>query len=162
MAICARSVVGVVARWSPALCLACGILFVATGWGALHWQPRKGTLISITRGAIGLYIWDTTLWNIDYRSGASLELDSWSGWHADLLPQQHMGGPSVARGPGQGQYVLAAPLWIPACAAAGFWWAARRRGWGRDPWRCAYCQYDLRGLAPGAVCPECGRSRDAG
>lgn len=32
-------------------------------------------------------------------------------------------------------------------------WNRRRRG------RCGWCAYDLRGLKPGAVCPECGKMR---
>lgn len=36
----------------------------------------------------------------------------------------------------------------------------RVRAWrDREPWRCAQCLYDLRGVT-GRVCPECGRTRD--
>jgi hypothetical protein len=38
-----------------------------------------------------------------------------------------------------------------------FWIRARRR----RRWQCAACRYDLRGLAAGAVCPECGAAERA-
>ncbi len=50
------------------------------------------------------------------------------------------------------------PLWIPTLAfalpAAGF--SAWKR-FRREAWQCRACRYDLRGLAPGTPCPECGR-----
>ena len=55
------------------------------------------------------------------------------------------------------QIVVGIPLWLfagAAGAAAGFAWFR-----DRPPLRatdCPKCHYDRTGLAPGAVCPECG------
>ena len=56
---------------------------------------------------------------------------------------------------------IALPLWlvalVPAIPTAWLWWSDRqRKGFCRD------CDYDLRGLAAGAKCPECGRGGGAG
>lgn len=53
------------------------------------------------------------------------------------------------------------PLWIPAAAIAlplaiVVWRGRAPAGYGR----CAACGYDLAGLAAGAVCPECGETRE--
>jgi hypothetical protein len=52
------------------------------------------------------------------------------------------------------------PLWIPlvvVAAATALLWTADRRGTQRESGgRCPKCQYDRRGLAPDAKCPECG------
>ena len=51
------------------------------------------------------------------------------------------------------------PLWIPLGAfgaVAGFAWY--RHLSQRKPGHCPHCRYDRTGLAPGAVCPECGAS----
>ncbi len=49
-----------------------------------------------------------------------------------------------------------APLW-PLLALLLSWPAilTAHRHFGRKPWQCPSCRYDLRGLATG-VCPECG------
>jgi hypothetical protein len=53
------------------------------------------------------------------------------------------------------------PLWAPFLGftmPAGLLWRARA---GRARSDCRGCGYDLRGLAEGAVCPECGKGRGA-
>jgi len=59
-----------------------------------------------------------------------------------------------------GSWVLAFPIWAPLIVAAvstGIVWrldiAARRRSRANA---CPNCNYDRTGLAPAAVCPECG------
>ena len=51
---------------------------------------------------------------------------------------------------------LTLPLWpVPVAFAGIAWYAGRRiKRLRRDV--CAKCGYDTRGLAAGAVCPECG------
>lgn len=56
--------------------------------------------------------------------------------------------------------VVRLPLWLPAAvvtaATAWFWWRDRRFA---RPGLCPTCGYDRTGLAPDAVCPECGSGR---
>ena len=64
-----------------------------------------------------------------------------------------------------GSYVfIVFPIWMPLLLVAlpTFWlWRVDRRV---QPWQCAKCRYDLRGLEGGgdegedAVCPECGEA----
>lgn len=59
---------------------------------------------------------------------------------------------------------LAIPMWCFALVSAGIAWGpwsadlrkARRERTGK----CRHCRYDLSGLAPGAICPECGAVRE--
>ena len=57
-------------------------------------------------------------------------------------------------------HLIQVPVWIPlACCAVGgavVWWRQARR---QRRGTCEVCGYDLAGLAPGAVCPECGGER---
>lgn len=54
------------------------------------------------------------------------------------------------------------PMWAIGVLAGGLtvfaWWRATRVKKGH----CAQCSYDLKGLAAGAVCPECGAGAQAG
>jgi len=53
-----------------------------------------------------------------------------------------------------------APLWIPVIlfAAPTFWLWLRDKPGSNAFCRCPKCGYSLAGLAPGAACPECGKS----
>ena len=53
---------------------------------------------------------------------------------------------------------LLVPLWTFAAPLAGGVLVSiiRRRYWRRDG-HCPACNYDRRGLAPNAACPECGK-----
>jgi len=57
---------------------------------------------------------------------------------------------------------VAIPLWhlyLPAIAAMA-WLERRHARRSRDPHACAACGYNLAGLSPEAVCPECGQRRE--
>jgi hypothetical protein len=49
------------------------------------------------------------------------------------------------------------PLWMPLLVVAGFAIREWRRPRSGRHGLCPSCGYPLRGLAPGATCPECGR-----
>jgi hypothetical protein len=50
------------------------------------------------------------------------------------------------------------PLWPALLPFAGLYARQYARArWGRKPWQCPQCGYDLRGLST-ATCPECGRA----
>jgi hypothetical protein len=57
------------------------------------------------------------------------------------------------------------PLWpaaVPLLLISAGAWGAELFGRGRrQPNACPHCQYDRSGLAPCAVCPECGRALKA-
>jgi hypothetical protein len=69
-----------------------------------------------------------------------------SGWHWDMWRWS------------RGQGVVGAPIWLFAVAlsAGGVLMVVNGRRARRAPSACVACGYDLRGLGPGAVCPECG------
>jgi hypothetical protein len=57
---------------------------------------------------------------------------------------------------------LAMPLWpafFPVFIRSCAWWWNDIRMWRRRPGHCRRCGYDLRGLAEGSPCPECGSSK---
>ena len=55
-----------------------------------------------------------------------------------------------------GSFMIGVPVWpVPVAFAGLAWYAGKRiKQLRRDA--CAKCGYDTRGLAAGAVCPECG------
>lgn len=129
------------------------VLFVISFRLTVHVQPRVGCLLSLVRGCVRVHTWDTMLWRIDYPPWVSTEDN---GWGIDWLGDVHLGGASIARGPGMGQYVIEAPLWVPAAALGAIGCFGRKRAWGSEAGRCGTCGYDLHGLPAGAACPECG------
>jgi hypothetical protein len=119
--------------------LASVIFYVAVPLGR-QWN------VSIARGSLNLMYWN-------YKT----QLPRATSWgHAprwpDLLPK-------LLRLPTGSQVfwtVAVVPLWPVPLAFAGLTWYAGKRikRLRRDV--CAKCGYDTRGLAAGAVCPECG------
>jgi hypothetical protein len=58
------------------------------------------------------------------------------------------------------RWYLEVPLWIPAvlCAPISILtWRTHIRRRAHAAWRCPACGYDLSGLRPASLCPECGR-----
>lgn len=143
-------------RFSPHLAVLCLVLFVVSARLTYHLQPRTGIVFSFVRGGLRFYAWDTARWNINYESGLSVEDASWT---VDWLPDAHLGGPSIARGPGPGQYLVFLPLWLPTAGFTGLAVISRMRRWHIDPGHCRKCNYDLATTPPDAPCPECGHTR---
>lgn len=54
------------------------------------------------------------------------------------------------------------PLWALGVFAGGVMVFAWRRATRVEKGHCARCGYDLKGLAAGAVCPECGAAQGGG
>lgn len=119
------------------------------------WNSMACLSISLEGGAIRCYWWT-------YRWPMSPLRWPRDGWDIALNPAQpfvwlpwlHHESPSSHR--------IDMPLWVvlaPALAPSAIfaWRQARRRARGE----CARCAYDLRGLPPGAPCPECGTPRQS-
>jgi len=145
-----RRLVVRVFAWSG---LACLLAAAASCRWNLFYSPSNGLVWSIVAGRIGWFTWDTGHFRIEYERGVTLEN---SRWGIRPWPYIHWNSPSVDRGPGVGQYVIALPLWMPALALLGSWHVLRRRGWHLDEWQCRRCGYDRRGISIGLPCPECG------
>ncbi len=57
---------------------------------------------------------------------------------------------------------LVVPMWAIGLLAGGLMVLAWRRGSRVEKGHCARCGYDLKGLAAGAACPECGAKAASG
>ena len=120
------------------------VVWVGSGWWNVQWvvSPRLG--LGIAQGCFLRFIDE----NYDFVPGFSAGRNfAWSRFHVEWL--------FVNRGP-----FLAIPLWpviVLSLFATAFAWRldalARRRARAGF---CPKCNYDRTGLAPGAVCPECG------
>jgi hypothetical protein len=87
----------------------------------------------------------------DWRTRTMKVIPSWDGWGWSWVAMKQQGG---------WQWFAAAPLWVGAAGLVGggaglVWWGRRARGVAG---LCAGCGYDLKGLASGVKCPECGKA----
>lgn len=119
---------------------------VAVAWGvSIRWEvlivgPRIDPRLS--NGTVRLGVWSLAR-EVPWDWSAHRPMAMYDAWWIDLQLLQGQ----FARG-----YAL--PLWIPlgiGSLFAAVCWTGRRRG------GCVDCGYDLKGLPPGSVCPECGR-----
>lgn len=127
-------------------------------WGATYkyrlWvRFANGYVYEISHGRTSIHIWDTKLYRIDYPPGFTFGENHENEWH--FMPTFHFNTPSVNRGPGHGQWLVAIPLWMFSAGFAGAALLARRASRRRPGWQCHACSYDLRGLQHDR-CPECG------
>lgn len=127
-------------------------VWVGTGWVSATWLSREGTGFSFYTGRLGLGF---GVWRDNPTGERHLRLacDAWMmQWSFE----------TDTRGSG---WVLAIPLWAPAClalmATAVAWRVDARARRREQPHLCSKCGYDRTGLAVGSPCPECGSSAPA-
>ncbi len=119
--------------------------------------PPYGGSTSIAR----LYGWPLVcLWQGESVNGMNAGLTRWP-WNGPSY-----GGIKIANSPAMGHFLPTLPLWPGLIADTAFYGAAwlglflllgpARRAQRRRRGLCVRCRYDLRGLAPGSPCPECG------
>ncbi len=148
-----RSRVRRAAKWAG-LVLSCSLaaLWVGSCFQGRIWF-RQGWAFGFYRGTVVCPAWigDGT------RTGGTTSLIGdatmiFSGFGVELLPRVER---SISPA------LVSVPLWMPLAAVAlpTAWigrrdWRARRLAVGH----CVSCGYDRAGLAPGAACPECGKT----
>jgi hypothetical protein len=119
------------------------IFFVATMGVGPH--PGAQTL-QIANGSFVLYFSESAPASAAPAAFHRSQRPGQASWlpHSGTVP---LGGPAIRW--------WSIPLWIPpSVALLPAAWCFRSR---KSPAACAGCGYLRAGLAPGAVCPECGR-----
>lgn len=123
------------------------LVWVASLFGQFTWHRGNGLIVGFNTGAAGVTM-NKYGWGSQFKRG----------WTIKRTPiDQARWLPQVLTDSSHRWWVWV-PLWVPAAAAfvgAGAGWrlevlARRRAG------LCRHCGYSREGLAPGAVCPECG------
>ena len=131
------------ARWGGAgVCVGAAVLFFATRERVIGFDTRP---LSVAANAGRLTIVCNA--RMTGRNGwidqdFYADLKWWFWWRFEVRPPMAL---------------VMTPLWVIALAGAGACAAGRRaRPACANVGACAMCGYDRRGLARGAVCPECG------
>ena len=141
-------------KWSgAAVTLLLLVLWIWSGWWSVGFMTPAGGAASISSGSV--FIAHPLL-------GEPIEEFLWSGFapHTLQFNWWFQSGKYV-----NGGDCFSVPLWLPASIsllATAIAWPlipllVRRAREGA----CPACGYDLAGLAPGAVCPECGKQPEA-
>jgi hypothetical protein len=140
-----------ITKWSGAVATV-AILWVygasTSSWSI--WWDDSGHAVRFGRGALVLvWPWGT---RADHQFLTPDRIACRNGENIQWLP---------ALGHNPPLYGVVIPIWIPVLLVAGptawLWWRDRRADPRNRPGHCRGCGYDLAGLTPGAVCPECGR-----
>jgi hypothetical protein len=134
--------------------LACSLLLAGVALAScklLVSRGGAGSIMELTAGGV------MVTWNPRRTDGVW----PWQGWrpvwNRSWTTDRLWGLPRRSRGAFAGWPIVTVPLGPPAVALAasgGVCLLATIRR--RRPGRCRACGYDLAGLAPGSVCPECG------
>jgi hypothetical protein len=135
-----------------ALAVVIALAWVASGWcgGLIYWRDSSGDgVVSIGEGRVSCARFSIRMMQDTGAHFDSRSQGAWRWWFESRS----------ANTLGVKYWLVIVPLWpaflITAAGAAGLWrldrWAA-----AANKGRCPSCGYDLRGLASGAACPECG------
>ncbi|MFN0012504.1 MAG: hypothetical protein ACKVS8_12770 [Phycisphaerales bacterium] len=135
-------------KWGgAAVCAALLVVWVGSGWWFLMWSSTGGTIVQIGAGQATVAS-DMSKYLAPYQPGLEAGRTRASfaygfDWIAEGL-----------------DWEFVFPLWAPFVlflipTAIAWCLDARARRAARIG-LCAKCGYDRAGLAPGAVCPECG------
>ena len=142
-------------KWGGALfCGVIAVVWVGTVWWSVSWTGHNRLYFNFAAGGVSL----GAITEKYVRSVAGFPSSSWFGWRTQSI-KPHMFLWFAWQDNPMAWY-LQVPLWAPLLMAllptafAGRLDAlARRRA---RVGACPQCHYDRGGLAPGAVCPECG------
>ncbi len=144
-----------VAKWTGAVVclLIVGLAATSVRWhiARVDWRPGPGIfMVVLMDGGVLIH--------------AVRDFDGQPGYRVGWLVRPSPSGTRLSWRPhyssqAPGELVIITPLWMPflalALPTAWLFWRDRRLAGPRD---CVSCGYDLVGLAPGAACPECGKS----
>lgn len=147
-----RGRVGRAAKWAGAgaCALLAGLWVLSVGWTVVHLRARAGTLYSLQLRS-GCFV------AIVCSSTDPIFALDWPPWDWERRDEALRWLPRYETEPRQSWTLIAIPLWAPLLLAGVPTGLMCLRGRNRRAaQQCAACGYDLAGLAPGAVCPECG------
>ncbi len=125
------------------------VVWIGSGWWGVWWWSKGGDCAAIAMGTLIVGTQDYPVPASD--AGLSIEGSSLKnfGWWIRFADDS---GPTV--------WQLFVPLWLPMLSSlliTALAWRLDLLAWRRERMgKCPKCHYDRTGLAPGAVCPECG------
>jgi hypothetical protein len=122
-------------------------VWIGSGWKAIAWRGSGGGYARLSSGEVQIGAARSNS-DLDHAVLAIRLIDAWRGDGASFWTNTQFG------------WLLSMPVWPVACACVaitGVAWrldtlANRRERAGK----CPKCGYDRQGLAPEAICPECG------
>ncbi len=122
------------------------VVWIGSGWKYVGWASERGAMVGIGDGYLALGRLGTTYdaGPPGWRTGPNTDPFGWWFRWVNGAPDWAVGVPL---------WVLLIPMFIAALIAWRLDTLAHRRARLN---LCPKCNYDRTGLAPGAICPECG------